>query len=446
MTNNVIELTPFCFDQTRALARRAERLLASTDLAGDVLNLTPLEAYYVVREIGLDRSLPVLLRLSQEQLETCVDLDCWSRNDFAADSLDEWLTAFALAGPETLARSFFSLNYVVQLLFLTQTVTVYDPDTDQVPQEDEENVKVRAMTPDGFYLLELKSEVTLKIHPFSLLDALYRYDPTATHQLLSEIRVELQSQIEEEALHFRNSRMQDIGFVAPDEAVVLFSRPGSRRPVPRPHKTEDNALTGGPSVYASFLVETTLLQRALSMITDKEFLSRLEQEIVWTINSAVIAYSEKTQDIKQITDIAERVRDTISLGLESLLGQQESNCSLEGAAAAAKASDLLDVWCITDLFRHGFAATRALQHEAQQVLREPQFSEWYNLSDAKQSDTSDESSDQLDRAFVAALVGRHPLCGGFDPAKSEDVKAFACLADIKVAHVRLKRLVAQVCH
>lgn len=446
MTNTIIELTPFRSDLTRALARRGERLLASTDLAGDVLTLAPLEAYYVVREIGLDRALPVLLQLSQDQLEACVDLDCWSRNEFAADSLDEWLTAFAQAGPETLARSFFSLNYVVQLLFLTQTVTVYDPDTDQVPQEDEDNIKKRAMTPDGFYLLQLKTEITLMLHPFSLLDALYQYDSTATHQLLSEVRVDLQSQIEEEALHFRNCRMQDIGFVTPDEAAVLFSQPGSRRPVPRPHKREDNALTGVPSVYASPLVETTLLQRALSLITDKEFLSRLEQEIVWTINSAIIAYGEKTKDTKQITDIAERVRDTISLGLDSLLGQQEPNCSLGDAAAAAKASDLLDVWCITDLFRHGFAATQALQHEAQQVLREPQFREWYNLSDTKQSDASDESTDRLDRAFVAALVGRHPLCSGFDPAKPEDVNAFACLADIKAAHVRLKRLVAQVCH
>ena len=445
MTNKIIELSPFRSDLTRALARRGERLLASTDLADDVLTLAPLEAYYVVREIGLDRALPVLLQLSHDQLETCIDLDCWSRNEFAADSLDEWLTAFAQAGPDILAQSFFSLNYVVQLLFLTQSLTVYDPDTDQVPQEDEENVKTRAMTPDGFYLLQLKSEETLNIHPFTLLDAMYLYDSTETHRLLSEVRVDLQSQIEEEALRFRNCRMEDIGFVAPDEATVLFSQPGSSRPLPRPHKSEDETLTGVPSVYASSLVETTLLLRALSLITDKEFLSRLEQEIVWTINSAIIAYGEKTQDTNNISNIAERVRDTISLGLESLLAQQDLNCSFENATAAAKASDLLDTWCITDLFRHGFAATQTLKHEAQQVLREPQFREWYNLSDTKQSDALDESSDQLNRAFVTALVGRHPLCGGFDPAKSDDIKAFACLADIKAAHARLKRLVSQVC-
>ena len=439
--NNIIELTPFRVDLTRALARRGERLLASNDLAEEVALLEPLEAYYIVREIGLGQALPVLLQLSHEQLQACIDLDCWNRYDFAVDSLDEWLTAFALAGPETLATSFFSLDYVVQLLFLTQTVTVYDPDTDQVPPEDEENGKPRAMTPDGFYLLELKTEMALKIHPFTLLDAMYQYDPTGTQQILSQVRVDLPTQIEEEALRFRNCRMQDMGFVAPDEASVLFSRPASRQPLPRPQKPLDSALTRVPSVYAGTLIATTLFQQALSLITDQEFLSRLEQEIVWAINSAIIAYGEKTQDIKQITDIAERVRDTISLGLESLLAKQEPNCPLDGAAAA-KASALLDVWCITDLFRHGFAATLALQQEVRQAMREPRFRAWYDLPDMEQSD---EPGDRLERAFVTALLGRHPLRSGFDLAKAEDVKAFACLADIDAARVRLKRLVAQIC-
>lgn len=444
--SNIIELTPFRANLTRALARRGERLMASTDLAGDVAALEPLEAYYVVREIGLDQALPVLLQLSRDQLEVCVDLDCWHRYDFAPDSLDEWLSVFALAGPETLAQTFLSLDYVVQLLFFAQTVTVYDPDTDQVPPEDEENAKVRAMTPDGFYLLELKTELELKVHPFTLLDSMYMYDSTATHQLLSEVRVDLQTQIEEEALRVRNNRMQDIGFVTPDEASVLFSRPTSQGMVPRPLKPVEYAHAAVPSLYAAPLVETTLLQQALSLVTDLEFLSRLEQEIVWAINSAIIAYGEKTHDTKQITDIAERVRDTISLGLESLLVQKGSDGLLSGPEAAAKAFDLLEVWCLTDLFRHGFAVTQSLKHEAQKALRESCFQEWYNLSDTMQSENPDEAADQQDRAFVTALIGRHPLSGGFDFANAEDVKAFAHLADVKKAQERLKEIIARVCH
>ena len=435
----IIELTPFRADLTRSLSRRGERILAATDLADEVATLEPLEAYYIVREIGLDQALPILLELSQEQLEACIDLDCWNRYDFAVDSLDEWLTAFALAGPEALARAFFSLDYVVQLLFLAQTVTVYDPDTDQLPEEEEGKDTPRAATPDGFYLLDVKNDVALKTHPFSVLDALYQYDPYASHRLLSASRVDLPTQIEEEALRFRNGRMEDIGFAPPEEAAVLFSRPAIRQPLPRPQKPIDSALTRLPSVYAGPLIASSLLQQALSLITDKERLSGLEQEIVWVINSAIIAYGEHARDIKQISNIAERVRDTISLGMESLLAQEE-NCMLDGAAA--KASDLLEVWCITDLFRHGFAATLGLQLEARQFLDKPQFRAWYNLAETNQSD---EPGDRLERPFVTALLGRHPLCSGFNPAHAEEVKAFACLADIDAAHVRLKKLVARIC-
>ncbi len=438
--NNIIELTPFRADLARSLTRRGERLLAATDLADEVAALEPLEAYYIVRELGMDQALPILRELSHEQLQACLDLDCWNRYDFAVDSLDEWLAPFASIDAETLAQTFLSLDYVLQLLFLTQTVTVYDPDADQVPPEDEEReTTARAMTPDGFYLLELKMpDLPLKVHPFALLDAMYQYDPTATHRLMSEIRVDLPTQIEEEALRFRSGRMQDLGFATPIEAIALFSRPPSRQPLPRPQEPLDSAVTRLPSVYAAPLLETTLLQQALSLVTDPNSLSRLEQELVWAINSAIMAYGEKPQDVEHITAIVTRVRDTISLGLESLLAKQEPPCHPDQAGAAAKAAELLEIWCMTDLFRHGYGATTVLQEEIKQALTEPRLAEWYNLADTEQSD---EPADRLERAFVAALMGRQPLRGGFDPGNAETVRAFASLAEVAAAQVRLKRLV-----
>ena len=74
--DTIIELTPFRADLARSLTRRGERLLAATDLAEEVAALEPLEAYYIVRELGLDQALPILRELSHEQLQACLDLDC----------------------------------------------------------------------------------------------------------------------------------------------------------------------------------------------------------------------------------------------------------------------------------------------------------------------------------------------------------------------------------
>lgn len=438
--SNIIALTPFRAGLARALTRRGERLLAATDLAGEIAALEPLEAYYIVRELGMDQALPILRELSHEQLQACLNLDCWNRYDFSVDNLDEWLAPFASIDAETLAQTFLSLDYVLQLLFLTQTVTVYDPDTDQVPPKDgERETTARAMTPDGFYLLELKMpDLALKVHPFTLLDAMYQYDPGATHRLLSEVRVDFPTQIEEEALRFRSGRMEDLGFAAPGEAIALFSKPPSRPPMPRTQEPLDSAVTRLPSVYAATLTETTLLQQALSLVSAQNSLSRLEQELVWAINSAIMAYGEKPQDIEHITALVTRVRDTISLGLEALLAEQEPSCPPNQAEAAAKAAELLEIWPMTDLFRHGYAATAVLQEEMRKAMTEPRFAAWYTLSDTEQSD---EPADRLERAFVAALLGRQPLRGGFDPGNAETVRAFANFAEIAAAQVRLKRLV-----
>lgn len=437
--SNIIELTPFRADLSRALTRRGERLLAATDLAEEVAALEPLEAYYIIRELGMDQALPILRELDPEQMQACLDLDCWNRYDFSVESLEEWLAPFASIDPETLAQSFLSLEYVLQLLFLSKSVTVYDPDADQIPPEDEEReTTARAMTPDGFYLLELKNpDQAYKVHPFALLDAMYQYDPTATHRLMSEVRVDLPTQIEEEALRFRTSRMEDLGFATPAEAIALFSRPPTRQPLPRPQEPLDSAVTRLPSVYAAPLLETTLLQQALSLVTNQNTLSHLQQELVWAINSAVMAYGEKPQDIEHITAIVTRVRDTISLGLESLLAKQELPCKPGETQAAAKAAGLLEIWPMTDLFRHGYAATMVLQEAVRQALAEPGFAAWYNLADTEQSD---EPADRLERAFVGALMGRQPLRGGFDPGNAETVRAFASLAEIAAAQARLKRL------
>jgi hypothetical protein len=96
---------------------------------------------------------------------------------------------------------------------------------------------------------------------------------------------------------------------------------------------------------------------------------------------------------------------------------------------------------MAELFRHGFGATLVLQKEVRQAMDEPRFRAWYDLADSRQSD---EPGDRLERAFVAALLGHHPLRGGVDPAKAEAVKAFSCRAEIEVALARLHRLVARL--
>ena len=445
MPNKITELTRFRADLTRALARRGTRLLEAVDQAAEVAALEPLEAYFIARELGLDQARPLLLHLTEEQLQACVDLTCWQGNDFQATALGEWLATFAQESATDLARVFFALDNEVQVLFLAQTLIVYSLADDEIPTDEDEDSaedeeKIRAMTPDSLYLLEIKPEAPMQINPLGLVGALYQYNADAAQYIITALRGEMPSQMEEEALRFRSGRMDELGFVAPDEAAILFTRP-SQRPPARLQEPEECAVTRLPALYAQLLGESNLLVRSLALITDPSYLCRLEQELVWTINTAVIAYGETPRDIEYVADIAMRVRDTISLGMESLLVEKDAARDAPGTIDADQAVGLMKEWSMRDLFRHGYAATVALQKEVKQAMRLPQVHAWYHLPEMEQSDEPD---DRLDRAFIRAQLGSHPLIGGFDPAAAERVRAFASLADITSSQERLKRLVERL--
>lgn len=439
MKSNITELTRFRADLTRALARRGTRLLESKHQAREVAALEPLEAYFIARELGLDQAKPLLLHMTESQVQACVDLTCWQSYDFHVGALAEWLAVFADEGAEALARTFFALDSEVQILFLAQTLVVYSFADDQIPDDDPEE-KIRAMTPDSLYLLEIKTEDPMPINVLGLVGALYQHEFDEAAHLVAAVRWEMASQIEEEALRIRSGRMHELGFIAPDDAAVLFSPPRNKPPF-RSLEPEQCAVTRLPALYAQILGESNLLVRALAKITDQVYLSRLEQEIVWSINTAVIAYGETPKDIEYVADIAMRVRDTISLGMESLIAKESPTQQGDSAIDDSKAVGLIKDWSMQDLFRHGFAATAALREDVKQAMALPQVHEWY---EQLEMDQSDEPFDRLDRAFIRALLARHPLVGGYDQEDEETVRAFATIADIAAAQARLKRLVARL--
>ena len=436
MTNTPIDLNRFRSDLSQALARRAEKLLASVDRADKVAALEPLEAYLIARELGLDQAKPLLLNLTREQVQACVDLSCWHRYDFQATTLAEWLAVFADEGASALARAFFSLDIEVQILFISKTVIIYSFDDPQIPNDDQQET-VRAMTPDGRYLLEMREEHPLPINPLGLVGALYQEDEARAEGLITTVHWELPTQVEEDALRFKGHRMHELGFVEAEEATILFTPP-RQHPTPRPLEAEDGAVTRLPTLYAQLLGESNLLAQALALVTDGPDRTRLQQELVWTINTAVIAYGETPRDITHLIDIALRVRDTISLGLESLVTHDHPHRPLSEAIPPATALGLMRQWGMRDLFRHGYAATTTLQQETKQALHSPTVAAWYRLPEMEQSDEPD---DRQDRAFFRALLGRPPLVGGYDPANADRVRAFASISDINLAQTRLGEII-----
>ena len=113
-------------DIERALSRRGKALLEAPDLARQVGELEPLEAYFMVKELGLESAVLILLAASEEQLKTFVDLDCWNQDELSVEDLDAWLAPFAAIGPEPLVDAFNNLDEEIQHVFLKENLLIFE--------------------------------------------------------------------------------------------------------------------------------------------------------------------------------------------------------------------------------------------------------------------------------------------------------------------------------
>ncbi|MBI3180174.1 MAG: hypothetical protein HYZ27_10960, partial [Deltaproteobacteria bacterium] len=189
----VIELSRFRAQLSRALQRRGKRLLESPE---QITALAPLEAYFMIKELGVGDAGPLLLQVSGEQLRTFVDLDCWKGDQPDIVEIDAWLAPFAALGAEALARAFLSLDLELQVLVLAESLHIHDAG-DEEPPEPSPGAP-RSTTPDRYFIIDAMAADEREVHPFRLVEALYAHDVNEAFRLLTAARAELRSPLEEE--------------------------------------------------------------------------------------------------------------------------------------------------------------------------------------------------------------------------------------------------------
>lgn len=469
----IVPLSRFRADIARATMRHGKALLEARDMSAQVTALQPLEAYFMFKELGIDDAAPLVMCATTEQLQTCIDLDCWVGDQLHAADLDVWLAPFCAMGPEALAKVFCALDPELQVVHLANTLNIYDlREEEDVPDTD--TLSPRQNTLDGFFCIERKTNDDFETDPLYLVNAIYKMDMEEGFRLLTAARWELTSTLEEDAYNVRVSRLEQLGFPQPETALRLFAAPNPATPhaaSPSPavhapvkstgkfpsaspqsasHNTSLEPVTALPALYAKCLERhDTLFVRAVSGISDVHALERIEQELVHLINSAVIACGESPRDLTNTLSIAERVRDTLSLGLAALFPDlQHIPPSTPHAAIPPPTAAMLDAtaWLQSDslfeLFRHGHAATAELRRDAQHLARDPIFA---HFLDQQETEADDYSQRRADRAFVRGLLSRRgTVHAGKDPMRPEKFKAFATHQEIQEARARLQRIAQSI--
>jgi hypothetical protein len=341
--------------EARGGRRRVDAILDARDPGALVRALPADELYFTIRDTGLADAAELVPLASPAQFRTFVDLDAWKGDRFEPRRTLPWFRA-ARAGahddPKAAARwsrKLAGLDREVLFLVLRDGLRIIDLEEDPDPELSDLFMR----TPEGRFVVEFHAEGTEYVALRGVLDDLYAEDAFAATRLLSAIRSELTSELEESALRWRTARLADLGFPSMQEALSWFARP-PRAPSAHP--------SGPPLRPPGFLLAAfasgSPLDGAVAALAPEDR-PAVEGEIVAAANAVLVGDAVDVTDMEAVRGAFAAARGMLDLGLEKLAG-----------ADASRAAEVLAATPVKRIFQEGFGRVLELKWRAERILAE----------------------------------------------------------------------------
>ncbi len=406
--SNVVALMPWDRAVRQARQRkRAIEILDRDDADRAIAALSEIEAFYAVKEIGLDDAGPMLAVLSRDQISTILDLEVWRHHTLDRSDLLYWLAAFREVGIESLQGAARAMDpealaaFFARRLFIALKPKENTSDDEPIPEwllDPPEAIEPLVETADGRFIVaarvedeedegvELEEEERKAV--LRVLEDLYK-DPEDWEWVSGVLRSALTDsvfELEEQALRFRDGRMEDLGFPPLARALEVYtpeSPAALERPV-RPYPKNELSL---PALHASQLA-AGLFNQAMQAILSNDLVRRIEGDLVPLANEILVADGVEPGALELLRESLTRMRGYLEIGL---------------AYGAAPGTELdtavrrLTAQPVRTLFRVGYGATLALKTRARTLLGMRGFA-------ARLTET--------ERAVLGALVLDRPRVSG----------------------------------
>lgn len=341
-------------------------ILDRPDVAIYVPTIEAPTVHRLVHDAGWEIAQDLVPYLSTEQLQTCLDLDCWSRYEFKPSQLSPWLAALVGGAEDQVLRARLrELDPEILALFVKEYLLVdVWGEEGEVPDAfwDEPHVE---RSPDGVYALVYNGDDATNALLRSTMNRLFDVDMVLAWTLLEAARWELKTPMEEEALRWRKSRLEEWGFVEIGEAMQIYKPLDGARFRERiesgelASKTRVEPHTHLPALLELGSDERYFAVQAMSTLTPDE-LETTMSEFVALQNRAAVAEGIDPGDRADTQAVADRSTGYLSIGLE-FLSRRDS----------ARAADILRTVPLRDVFRVGFTTVERLRENVHRIRRRP---------------------------------------------------------------------------
>lgn len=346
----------------REVGLKRMRVILDRENAVELVRALPAEdLYFLVREIGLKDAAPLVALASPEQFQSFVDLDGWRHEETGGRIVPErvldWLAVARQGGDAAHDAKLKALDLEVIELVLKHGLEIVDL------REEEEQPRPRTdagdhqwfKTPCGNFVIAYNLSDLEGAELRRLVDDLYAEDAFGAARLLSAVRWELASEMEEHALRFRNGRLEDMGFPPAELAAALYAfvDPDASQP-PQPLSGDDV-----PGFFLAEFAGGSLLDRAAAAITGADARTRLDRGLMYLANTVLVADGVDPSDVDGVRDAIARMRAYLDLALTHLSGGDE-----------ARAAEILGTSALKHLFQVGFSLSLRLRFQAERLAVE----------------------------------------------------------------------------
>ncbi|MEM7403298.1 MAG: DUF6178 family protein [Myxococcota bacterium] len=169
----------------------------------------------------------LIQQMSAGQMQRLWDLDVWAHHRIQPQRLTSWLQELSRAGAASFMSHLRGLDQELQQLLLKSSIDLYD----QYQWESmDTDTTLFAYTPDrAFVMVSRDNDEALFSCLRQFVELLYGENAAAATNLLLNVMAITPSALEEQALHWRDARLQDLGFlpIAQWQDVLAYSNPSA---------------------------------------------------------------------------------------------------------------------------------------------------------------------------------------------------------------------------
>jgi hypothetical protein len=339
--------------------QRVELLLHAPKPMRLVRALPDADFFLTVRETGPEDAMPVLALASAQQILHLMDLESWRQDRFDADRCGAWVALLLESGEPTVRRFLKHADDEVLALLFQKWIRA-----EQMEYEDGADIHGHGqseagneqgfMTPDGEY----RFSPSIPEHAAAigkLLRLFYQEQPDRYQQAIWTARWELTSELEEGALRWRQSRLEEHGFPDWDEALSTYAPPAGVRVHPTPPEPSDPDGLAGSRILLRILPAHGPIAAAINMLEDN-VRERVLHETISLANHLLIADGCDTGDPAAHRAVLEKAAGYVGIALAK-----------RGAHDPVSAALTISGVPVMELFREGHDEAVQLQRRAHQL-------------------------------------------------------------------------------